>query len=180
MLSLLGTIFGIFTGAIPELLKYFKQKQDQKHELAVLNLQMQAQAQGHVERLEEIGAEADIKESEAMYKYAEVKPIPIVGNIVIDSITGIFNSVVFLLNGLVRPLVTFCFVGFYGMIKYGQYQFLLESMEGVDKLSPFYQSKSTILQQCWTETDHAVFATIVGHWFGQRLMRWSIERYEKK
>jgi len=180
MLSLLGTILGIFTGAIPELLKYFKQKQDQKHELAVLDLQMKAQTQRHTERIEEINVEGDIKESEALYKYAEVKPIPIVGNIVIDSITGIFNSIVFLLNGLVRPLVTFCFVGFYGMIKYGQYQFLLESMKDVDKFSPFYQSKSAILQQCWTETDHAVFATIVGHWFGQRLMRWSIERYVKK
>jgi uncharacterized membrane protein (GlpM family) len=180
MLSLLGTILGILTGAIPELLKFFKQKQDQKHELEILKLQMQAQAQGHTERLEEINAEADIKESEALYKYAEIKPIPMIGNKVVDIITGLCNSLIFLLNGLVRSVVTFCFVAFYGLIKYGQYQALMETVKETDKLSPYYQSSLTILTQIWTETDHAVFSTILGHWFGQRMMRWSIEHYTNK
>lgn len=179
MLALLGSLFGILTGAIPELLKFLKQRQDQKHEVAILTLQSQMQKERHQERLEEIGAEADIRESEAMYKYAEVKPIPVVGNVIIDSITGLFNALIYLLNGLVRPTIAFAFTGFYGMMKYGQYQSIMEPTNLADPLSPFYTSKWAAFQQCWTETDHAVFATIIGHYFGQRMIRWAVERYEK-
>jgi hypothetical protein len=63
-----------------------------KHELAVMQLQMQMQAQGHQEQLEEINAQADISESAALYK---------------TYTTGI--SWVDALNGTVRPVIAYAF-----------------------------------------------------------------------
>ena len=179
MLALLGSLFGILTGAIPEIIRFFKDRQDKKHEIELYKLQMENTKLLGAQRLEEIRTEADIRESEAMYKYAEVKPIPIVGNVVIDFMVGFFNAIIYLLNGLVRPTIAFAFTGFYGMIKYGQYQTIMETTSTTDPLSPYYISKWSAFRECWTETDHAVFATIIGHYFGQRMMRWAVERYEK-
>ena len=171
MLSLLGIIFGFLSGALPKILDLWKDRQDKKHELVILDVQRQMQVQGHIERLEEIGAQADIAESEAMYKYAKVEPLQYTGNKIIDFLLGLANVLVYLLNGLVRPLVTFAFVGLYGYVKYTQYIIA----EKADIYNPMYNPSSI-----WTETDQAIFATVIGHWFGQRLMRWASEHVNGK
>lgn len=171
MLSWLGFLSGIFTGIIPELLKIFKDIRDKKHEIEMYKLQMEMiKLQGTI-RIEELQAQADIKESEVLYKYSEPKPIPTTGFKTVDVITGIFNAIIFLTNGLVRPIVTYCFVTFYGLVKYGQYKTIIAS--GI------YMSKYDVLVSLWSDIDHAVFATVIGHWFGQRMMRWAVERYSK-
>ncbi|NDG05442.1 MAG: hypothetical protein EB121_08890, partial [Alphaproteobacteria bacterium] len=68
MITLLGAIVGFISAAFPDLLKLFKDSQDRKHELTILRLQMEQQAQGHANRLEEIHVQADIAESRALYK----------------------------------------------------------------------------------------------------------------
>lgn len=171
MLSLLGIIFGFLSGMFPKLLDLWKNKQDQKHELAILEIQRQLQAQGHTERLEEIGAQADIAESEAMYKYSKVEPLPYTGKTVPDFLLSLANAFIYFLNGLVRPLVTFAFMGLYGYIKYVQYL----SIKVSDIYSPLYNP--SVL---WTETDQALFATIISHYFGQRMMRWVSEHVNGK
>jgi len=173
MLSVLGMIFGLLSGTIPELLKYWKDKKDKEHEREMFKLQMEAWRMQGEQRLEEIKAEADIRESEALYKYSEPKPIPVTGYKVIDFITGIFNSLIFLANGLIRPIVTAAFVAFYGWVKYSHYKIISFSLsDPVDKFRA--------IKDIWTETDQAIFATVIGHWFGQRMMRWTLEFYEKR
>lgn len=68
MITLLGSLLGFLSAAFPDFLKLFRDAQDRKHELKILELQMQQQAQGHVNRLEEIQVNADIAESQALYK----------------------------------------------------------------------------------------------------------------
>ena len=141
MLPLIGAIVGLFSGALPEAMKYFKQKQDNAHELKVMELQIQAQAQAHTERLEEINTQADIADSQALYKAAEQK------------ITGVrwADAAITLLISSVRPIITYAFFGLYAAVKLSMYQ--------------------GSMAELWTEMDMAVFSTIIAHWFGYRSMQ---------
>jgi hypothetical protein len=54
MITLLSSLLGFFGSAFPDVLKLFKDNQDRKHELKILELQLAQQAQGHSNKLEEI------------------------------------------------------------------------------------------------------------------------------
>jgi len=54
MLTLLGSLLGFLSSAFPDFLKLWRDHADRKHELAILDRQMEAQRQGHTQRLEEI------------------------------------------------------------------------------------------------------------------------------
>ena len=70
MLTLLGSLIGFISSAFPDFLNIWQDRSDKKHELAILDRQMEAQKQGHNQRLEEIHVQADISESQALYKHA--------------------------------------------------------------------------------------------------------------
>ena len=70
MMTLFGSLLGFLSAAFPDFLNLFKDYQDRKHELKILELQLEQQAQGHSQRLEEIQISADIAESNALYKHA--------------------------------------------------------------------------------------------------------------
>ena len=70
MMTLLGSLLGFVASAFPEVLKLQREKEDRKHELAILDRQMGAQRQGHTQRLEEIQVQADVAESKALYAHA--------------------------------------------------------------------------------------------------------------
>ncbi len=58
MLTLLGSIFGLFQSILPDAFKVFRDKSDKKHELAVLKMQMEREQKGYVAKQEAIDAEA--------------------------------------------------------------------------------------------------------------------------
>ena len=70
MLTLLGSLLGFLSSAFPDFLKLWRDHADRKHELAILDRQMEAQRQGHTQRLEEIQVQADVAESKALYAHA--------------------------------------------------------------------------------------------------------------
>ncbi len=104
MMTLLGSLLGFISAAFPDLLKLFRDTQDRKHELKILEMQMVQQAQGHTNRLEEIHVEADIAESRALYKTYN---------------TGI--RWVDALNGTVRPVIAYSFFILYAVVKIMQF-----------------------------------------------------------
>ncbi len=104
MMTLLGSLLGFISAAFPDLLKLFRDAQDRKHELTILEMQMAQQAQGHTNRLEEIHVEADIAESRALYKTYN---------------TGI--RWVDALNGTVRPVIAYSFFILYAVVKIMQF-----------------------------------------------------------
>jgi hypothetical protein len=104
MITLLGSLLGFLSAAFPDFLKLFHDAQDRKHELKILELQMQQQAQGHVNRLEEIQVNADIAESQALYKTYH---------------TGI--RWVDALGGTVRPVIAYSFFILYAVVKVMQF-----------------------------------------------------------
>lgn len=100
MITLLGSLIGFISAAFPDLLKLFRDAQDRKHELRILEMQMEQQRQGHTQRLEEVAIQADIAESKALYKTYH---------------TGI--RWVDALNGTVRPVIAYSFFILYASVK---------------------------------------------------------------
>ena len=104
MITLIGSLIGFISAAFPDLLKLFRDAQDRKHELRILEMQMEQQRQGHAQRLEEVAIQADIAESRALYKTYH---------------TGI--RWVDALNGTVRPVIAYSFFALYAVVKVMQF-----------------------------------------------------------
>ncbi|WP_439271848.1 hypothetical protein [Pseudochrobactrum sp. HB0163] len=104
MITLIGALLGFISSAFPDLLKIWRDAADRKHELAILQMQMEQQRQGHTNRLEEINVQADIAESRALYKTYH---------------TGI--KWVDALNGTVRPVIAYSFFILYAVVKMMQF-----------------------------------------------------------
>ncbi len=104
MITLIGALLGFISSAFPDLLKIWRDAADRKHELAILQMQMEQQKQGHTNRLEEINVQADIAESRALYKTYH---------------TGI--KWVDALNGTVRPVIAYSFFILYAVVKIMQF-----------------------------------------------------------
>ena len=142
MVTLLGSLLGFISAAFPDFLKLIRDHQDRKHELTILQLQMQQQAQGHSNRLEEINVQADISESRALYKTYNT------------SIKWVDA-----LNGTVRPVLAYAFFLLYASVKWAQISMLLDS-----------STLSQVLPLIWQMEDQAIFAGIISFYFGQRAM----------
>ncbi len=66
MLTLLGSLLGLIGSAFPELIKLFRDTQDRKHELAVLDRQMEVQKLGQSQRLGAWAAETRVVTNDVM------------------------------------------------------------------------------------------------------------------
>lgn len=140
MIALLGSFIGLLGGALPDLLKLYRDAADRKHELTILQMQMQQQKQKGAQRLEEIHAQADIAESKALYRTYH---------------TGI--AWVDALNGTVRPVLAYAFFLLYAAVKTAQF-ISLDAYSAV------------ALMQLWNPEDQAIFASVISFYFGQRAM----------
>lgn len=142
MITLLGALVGFISAAFPDFLKLFRDHQDRKHELTILRMQMEQQAQGHQQRLEEIHVQADIAESRALYKtfYSGIKWV--------DA-----------LNGTVRPVLAYAFFLLYFTVKCMQFSMV-----------ELYNPLPWQVAMLWSIEDQAIFAGIISFYFGQRAM----------
>lgn len=148
MITLLGALIGLFSSALPDILGLFRQRQDNAQELAILKLQMVRDEKQFHYRMEEIQADADIREVEALHReFAQRKETWLWVEALIQS---------------VRPIITYSFFALYGAVKWSQIQLALAATS--DELW-------RVLPVVWHEQDQAIFATIISFWFGQRAMR---------
>jgi hypothetical protein len=147
MLSLLGSLLGFLGSALPEFFKLFREAQDRKHELAILDRQMELLKLGHNQRLEEIQVQADVAETQALYGYAN-RP------------TGV--PWVEALQASVRPVITYAFFAVFATVK-------------VAMLIGFMQETGiafgAALQLVWDEETQALFAAVMSFWFGARALQ---------
>ena len=142
MITLIGALLGFISSAFPDLLKIWRDAADRKHEMAILQMQMEQQRQGHTNRLEEINVQADIEESRALYKTYH---------------SGI--QWVDALNGTVRPVLAYAFFLLYASVKWAQLAASLGSVTFIEALPLI-----------WHVEDQAIFAGIISFYFGQRAM----------
>ena len=139
MVTLLAAISGFLSSIAPEILKFLKDNSDKKHELEILDKQVQYSQIMSQQRLEEIYISRDIANSTALSNTYN---------------TGITWVDAF--NGTVRPLLAYSFFLLYAVLKYVQYQ----SLGGGITIENIYL--------IWTTDDQTIFATIISFYFGQR------------
>lgn len=160
MISILGALLGFLGSAFPEFLKLWKDRADKKHELAVLDKQIEMQKFLGTQRLEEINVQADIEETKAIHpiepSVLEWKPT---GKWWIDILT----LIVYLYNSCVRPTITYAFFAVYALVKIAQAKSVLTFYSNLK----WYDA----IGKTWGDDDMAVFCTIIGYWFGARSMR---------
>ena len=158
MLSIISGILGFATSGLPSVLDYFKNKGDQKHEQAMARLEMERTMEmakaGYAsqERIEEfrtdqVEMETYAQERLALYKHdAEISQ---------NASTWVIN-----LRASVRPIITYLmlfvllFVDIVGLV------WAIKS--GVDF--------ATAMDIVFSNEEMAIFASIIGFWFGSR--RW--------
>lgn len=140
MITLLASLAGFISSLIPEIMKYFVDKNDKNHELRILEYQLKIQESKMNNHLEEIIAVQNANEAQAIYKTYK---------------TGI--SWVDALNGTVRPVLAYAFFFIYVFIKFLQYKLIMSVSEISD-----------IVEILWSIDDQAIFAGIISFYFGQR------------
>ena len=142
MLSLLGSVLGFGTSFLPNVMDFFQDKQDKKHELAIMEVQIRQQKEVAVQQLEMVNVEADIREIEAIQKSVK--------NTDVKWIDG--------LRGSVRPVITYCFFGLFIFVEISAYVSLTAS--GISSLQA--------VQLVWDDEIMALFAAVLSFWFGGR------------
>jgi hypothetical protein len=145
MLTLLGSLLGFFSSAFPDFLKLWRDHSDRKHELAILDRQLEAQRQGHSQRLEEIQVGADVAESKTLYSHAS-QP------------SGV--KWVEALRASVRPIITYAFFILFATVKTAALFKLLDQGVGI----------TDGLIAVWDTETQALFAAVMSFWFGQRAL----------
>ena len=162
MLSLISTLGGLLISGLPKLLDFFQNKADQKHELALANIQVQMQlqmmAQGFAaqERMEEIRTDQIAMQAEAQMTEAALAHDE---KVLEKASKWVANYV-----GTVRPTVTYIFVfelcAINAWIAYYIYSRpnLVMSVDDLIRLSDIIFSTDEM----------AMLGGIIGFWFGSR------------
>lgn len=144
MLSLLGSVLGFGTSFIPKVFDFFQDKNDKKHELAMMEVQIRQQKELAVQKLDVINVEADIREVEAIQKSIQPSGVKWIDG----------------LRGSVRPVITYCFFGLFIFVEVSAYLGLTAA--GVSSLDA--------VNLVWSDEVMALFSAIIAFWFGGRLI----------
>ncbi|MES2215438.1 MAG: hypothetical protein V4485_05455 [Pseudomonadota bacterium] len=140
MITLLASIAGFVTSIIPEILKFLRDMRDKKHELQIMDRQIQYTQNSSQRAIEEIHIARDIAEHISLYSTYK---------------TGI--SWIDALNGSVRPVLAYSFFLLYAAMKYIQFSAICSSKLAIEYMDVL-----------WSIDDQAIFAGIISFYFGQR------------
>lgn len=156
MLSILSGLLGIFSSGLPNLLSFFQNKSDQKHEQTMAKLTMDQQllmaekgfqAQEKIEeiKLHQVEAETYAQERSALYDH-DKKLMENASQKTVD------------LNAKVRPYVAFTFVG---LLVFTDVAGLIWAIwTGVDF--------SIAMTEVFSDQEMAIVSSIIGFYFGSR------------
>ena len=140
MFSLLGSLLGFGTSFLPKVMDYFQDKQDKKHELQLMDKQLEQQIQIGNQKLDMVHVEADIRETEALLKSQ-------------TALTKSSSQWITDLAASVRPFITYLlFVEFMGltMLLAGGY---------ID---------NEMYSLIWSDEVVGIWAAVISFWFGSR------------
>ena len=142
-MTLLGSLLGFGTSFLPEVLNYFKAGQEHKHKLEQMQLEADLMAKRSELKLQELDAQAAIKETEGLYKHDNIDA------------GGFVNG----LRGSVRPVITYAFFALFVAVKVSAMMALREE-SGMDL--------ADALTVIWDDNTAGLFAAIMSFWFGNR------------
>lgn len=100
MVTLIGALLGFFGSMIPEALAFIRERNDKKHELLIMQMQLKQQREGYSQRLDDIAMQHDISQTQSLYRTFK-------------------HDVVWVnaLNGTVRPVLAYAFFLLYASVK---------------------------------------------------------------
>lgn len=162
MLSLFSTLGGLLISGLPKLLDYFQNKADQKHELALAQVQTERElqlaaagfaAQARVEeiRTDQISMQTDAQMTEAALQHDE--------KVLEKASRWVANYV-----GTVRPTVTYIFVTELVLINAFMCYYLWENPGLIRNIDDVISYSELV----FSEDEMAMLGGIIGFWFGSR------------
>jgi predicted PurR-regulated permease PerM len=165
MLSLFSTLGGLLISGLPKLLEFFQNKADQKHELALAQVQTERElqlaaagfaAQARVEeiRTEQISMQTEAQMTEAALKHDE--------KVLEKASRWVANYV-----GTVRPTVTYIFVIELVCINIFLCYYLYTNPGMITSMDDVLRYADII----FSDDEMAMLGGIIGFWFGSR--NWS-------
>lgn len=145
MLTLLSSIFGIFSGLLPGLLRMWERRYEQKHELDMLRTRLEGMAKGvELTTMAEDGRSL-VREGIDLRSHDRY-------------LTG--SNSIETLRASVRPVITYSFFGLFVLIKV-VIIVKLYFMQGV--------APDQILSAVWGEEETVLLAAVLSFWFGSRI-----------
>lgn len=147
--TLLGGVFGGVLRLAPEVFKIFDKKNERSHELRMLEAEMEfAKVRGEIAMRQ---ADVQLQSAELDAMTAAIKE---------QSATAqAAGKFVAAISALVRPTVTYLFLGLYAAVKVAAYLIAIE--QGGDW--------KEVLTTMWGDDDLAVFNMILSFWFVGRV-----------
>jgi hypothetical protein len=140
MFSLLGSLLGFGTSFLPKVMDYFQDKQDKKHELQLMDKQLEQQIQIGNQKLDMVHVEADIRETEALLKSQ-------------TALTKSSSQWITDLAASVRPFIT--------------YLLFIEFMALTLLLAGGYID-NVMYSLIWSDEVVGIWAAVISFWFGSR------------
>jgi hypothetical protein len=172
MLSLISTLGGLLISGLPKLLEYFQNKADQKHELALAQMQtereLQMAAAGFAAqaRVEEIRTEQVAMQTHAQMAQAEAEMVQGAQDhdkaVLAKASTWVANYI-----GTVRPTVTYIFVFELVCINIFLCYYLYTNPGLITSMDDVLRYADII----FSPDEMAMLGGIIGFWFGSR--NWS-------
>jgi hypothetical protein len=143
MITLLAAIAGFISSIVPEIIKYFKDINDKKHELHIFDKQIE---------YSKMASEYELEAVNSHYDYASQANLYSTYNTNIKWVDA--------LNGSVRPVLAYSFFMLYMSVKYFQYRALEASAHLIEHI-----------EIIWNVDDQAIFAGIISFYYGQRTFK---------
>ncbi len=145
---------GLVTSTLPNVVKYMERGQEYKHEMALIKLQMEAQAAGldHTKFITDVKATVD--EGKSLRDH--------------DMALSGDKRLVFV-RGAIRPFLTIFFFLFWLAVKVAVLVMMLYNNAPAE----------VILSNIWDEWAQATFSAVIGFWFGTRAIMYTMDQYAK-
>ena len=147
--TLLGGVFGGVLRLLPEVFKIFDKKSERSHELAMVNAEMEfAKIRGEI-AMRQVEATMTMAEMGTMAEAFKEQSQT-------SRNAGKFVSAI---SALVRPVVTYAFLGLYSAVKIAAFMIAIQQNGDWKE----------VLIQMWGTDDLAVFNMVISFWFVGRV-----------
>lgn len=145
VLAALPAILGALAGMVPAIVQLFTLKAQNAQQLAMAQLQLQAQKEGVALQVDLANAQADVRQADAIYSFG-------------SGASGI--KWVDALAVFIRPFLTLAFFFIWSVMEV--FLFIYAVNTGYDL--------GQLVKLMWPAETQAMFGAIIGFWFGDRMM----------
>ena len=153
MLTLLGSLMGFAGSAVPSVIDLFKEKSEQKKQLELAKLQIEAKEKGVDLDIRMMNAQADLEDRKSS---REEQQRLLEHDMKLGQQGGFINS----LRAFVRPFITYVFFSAFIGVK------VVVVWHTVGSGGDLMQA----IEVAWDDETEALFAAVMSFWFGSRAM----------